>query len=512
MNVPEGLELALATWANGRRAGLDHGAACARATREVLEAGLTRWQALAVGGALARARPVRVEEATAVGPTLQRVSVSSRTACWGVDAGEELPIWDGSGRRRRGAFDTPRDLAREVVEAALQASSRGSASGLDPACGTGAFLLALDEAGVGEIIGVDSDPVALAVARQLVPRARLVQADSFTAELPCADVVVGNPPFVPPERQDKALRRQLVARFPWLVGRFDLAVPFAELAVQSTLPGGGLGLVVPASLLVQPYGLTWRRRWIETHGLRHLRGPLAFPGASVQVALLALTEGAGPSNVPGGLSAQAVMSLPASPFDPKVQPSDLALVQAIRTASLPLGSLAKVDTGLVVHGPMGGKDRLLRDKEEPGTVPYVDARDLFRGKTRWLHYRPNEMHRPKSPALFAPAKLLVQRLRGGGPVKGRVDREGRFAGHTLLVAVPREDCPIDPERLLSVVCSPVAQAVTRVERGPRLDLYPEDLRSLPVPLRWLQNQDLPLHEAWGLGPAQADQLVRLAAF
>jgi hypothetical protein len=46
-----------------------------------------------------------------------------------------------------------------------------------------------------------------------------------------------------------------------------------------------------------------------------------------------------------------------------------------------------------------------------------------------------------------------------------------------------------------------------MERGSRLDLYPKDVRSIPVPQAWLTEPDIGLVEAWGLNPAQADRLM-----
>jgi len=508
----QGLRHALRIWRTGRELRLDHARCCARVASDLLAQGLDRWQVLALSGALARARPMLCEEPTALGRRLRRVRPGNRQAVFRAAAGEVVPVWDGGGRKRRGAFDTPPELAGEVVRLALGAAEGPVGLGMDPACGTGAFLLALDQAGVDRIVGIDPDPVALAVAAVLVPRAHLVRASVFEADLVPADVVVGNPPFVSPERQDKALRRALAGRFPWLRGRFDLAVPFSELAMGALRPGGGLGLVLPAAMMVQPYGESWRRRWLEAHRVRSLGVPSDFPGVSVRVVALSATRGGGPGAMAGGLPVSDVLSLPAAPLDARVTAGDLALVQRVRAESVPLGELCHVDTGLVAHGPLGGKARLLRDAPEPGAVPFVDARDLFQGRSRWLAYRAQEMHRPKSPALFEGPKLLVQRLRGGGPVRALVDRSGVYAGHTLLVARPHPCCPVSPERLLEVVQDPVAQAVNRVERGPRLDLYPQDLRGLPVPRRWLRGEPAGLHAAWGLDAAQASTLARLASF
>ena len=73
------------------------------------------------------------------------------------------------------------------------------------------------------------------------------------------ELVVGNPPYVPPERQGKDQRVRLRLRFPWLRGRFDLAVPFAAVAASRVRPGGALRLVLPSAALSQPYGTPLRR-------------------------------------------------------------------------------------------------------------------------------------------------------------------------------------------------------------------------------------------------------------
>ena len=57
------------------------------------------------------------------------------------------------------------------------------------------------------------------------PDATVIVGDGFDRRDP-VDVVVGNPPFVPPERQRDGLRRTLRERYVWLDRRFDLAVPF----------------------------------------------------------------------------------------------------------------------------------------------------------------------------------------------------------------------------------------------------------------------------------------------
>jgi hypothetical protein len=405
---------------------------------------------------------------------------------------------DRPGRKRRGAFDTPRDLARDVVQAALQAAERPPVTALDPACGTGAFLVALTEAGLPTICGTDLDPRALAVAQVAAPGAHLAQQDGMAAG-DRMDIVVGNPPFVSPEHQDKAARAALRERFPWLGRRFDLAVPFAAAAMERVRPGGGLALVLPASVLVEPYGEGLRRRWLTGHTITALGPHRPFPGAAVNVAVVGLRAHGAPAPLPGGPTPDEVLSLPAAPLDASLQPGDSQLVADVRARSFALGDWCEVDTGVVSHGPLGGKARLLHDGPGPGRVPYVDSRDLQTGRRQWLRYAPEEMHRPKRPALFTGPKILVQRLRGRGPVRAWIDRDGLYAGHTLTVVRPLNDT-VPLEEILALLTSPLVDGLVRIERGDRLDLYPVDVRSLPVPIAWRTDPGVPLATAWGLSP------------
>ena len=463
------------------------------------------WEIVQQAGQLARCQMVAASQDLGLTCTLAVRPVDHPATISVVPKGAPYPAHDRTGRRKRGAYDTPTDMARATVTAALQANTRTPHMAIDPACGTGAFLVALAEQVQCRIMGVELDPVAAAVARIAVPRAEVIVGDGFTTDYE-ADILVGNPPFVPPERQDKKLRDHLRATMPWLKGRFDLSVPFAAAAVERVRKGGGIAMILPAPLMVQPYATPLRRAWLEQHAITHL-SPSPFPGAQVGIVCIAMTADAGPAPFPNhGLSPQDLGTLEAVPFHPALQPGDPTLVGMVRAASIPLGEIATVDTGVVSHGSLGGKDALLHATPTPDRVPYVDAIDLAENRTRWLDYQPEHMHRAKSPALFESPKVLVQRLRGRGPIRAWVDHSGLYAGHTLTVVRP-DDATLSPEQLHTLITHPMVDGLLRMERGPRLDLYPKDVRSIPIPQAWLTHPEIGLTEAWGLDRAQADRLI-----
>ncbi|MFN8079571.1 MAG: N-6 DNA methylase [Kineosporiaceae bacterium] len=113
-------------------------------------------------------------------------------------------------RRRRGSFATPPHLAAELARRALPGPV---ASVVDPACGTGALLLAALErlvahgvpagAAVSRLAGADADPVAVALCRAALP-ARARQLASLHPEVAphpigparicCGDALLGPVP------------------------------------------------------------------------------------------------------------------------------------------------------------------------------------------------------------------------------------------------------------------------------------------------------------------------------
>jgi hypothetical protein len=468
------------------------------------------WEVVRAGGLLARCTVAVAAERTGIRGDLGLCKPHSQHAVAIVEAGAPYPVIDRTRRRRMGAFDTGPVMARDLVQRAVCAWDKSPESGLDPACGSGAFLLAMSEQGVKTIFGTDQDPLALEVARVAVPQAHLEIADALDEGFP-VDLVCGNPPFIPPERQPEAVRAKARRRFPWLSGRFDLVVPFAASAAERCRVGGRVALIVPASMLTQPYGVGLRREWLQSHRVLSLTPPEDFPGASVKVTSFIMERGGGPAPWPcEDLSAADLLGLENAPWHTAVRRADLALVRRIRDRSCALGEHCLVDTGVVAHLPGGSKKHLLEDEPRHGLVPYADAREFFSGERRWLDYRPEAMHRAKRPSMFEEPKIVIQRLRGKRPIRAEVDRTGTYLGHTCTIVQPHSEEAPSLERLTELVCSPVVDAVTRVERGGRLDLYPKDVAAFPLPLAWLEDASITLEAAFDLLPGEVSRLEEIA--
>ncbi len=164
-------------------------------------------------------------------------------------------------RRALGAHYTPPDVAAELVAWAIDGWDGAAARpwrALDPACGAGAFLLAVREvAPDAGLVGLDVDPTAVEACRAAVPGAVVHVADGLSPEPEGPgrfDLVVGNPPFLGQlaraTARAAAARQRLRDRFGAVAtGYVDTAALFLLAALDAVRPGGRIVLIQPDSVL-----------------------------------------------------------------------------------------------------------------------------------------------------------------------------------------------------------------------------------------------------------------------
>ncbi|NNN10152.1 MAG: N-6 DNA methylase [Acidimicrobiaceae bacterium] len=149
-----------------------------------------------------------------------------------------------------GQFRTPRHLIRFVAEAV---APKDDDLVLDPACGTGGFLIAAAELAKNNrllrLVGEEIDPTISKLARTNVllhglENATISTSDSLSGEGVLADVILANPPFagtVAAGRSD---------RFTVRTNKTELL--FLELMMDRLAQGGRAGVVVPWGVLTSP--------------------------------------------------------------------------------------------------------------------------------------------------------------------------------------------------------------------------------------------------------------------
>lgn len=262
------VEIALRAYLRAAAQGADHARAAVFAVEAV--AG-EPWEAAAVATLLRGARQRRALDDLGLTAALRERAVRGVGVVAAVPRGAPYPSPVAGA-----PWEPSRDFAMRVADAARSVARRRVRRACDLACGVGGFLLAMEAWGVTELVGVGDDPLALSLARVVVPRATLV-----TGTLEEFDVVL--------------------ARGRALAG-----------AVERVAVGGGMGAVVPERALVDARHAPLRRSWVSRHAVRGLTGPERPNGAVEPFWVLAIESGGGPAPVLGKPAAEVL----ATPYVP----------------------------------------------------------------------------------------------------------------------------------------------------------------------------------------------------
>jgi adenine-specific DNA-methyltransferase len=213
---------------------------------------------------------------------------------------------------------TPVALARALVQRALDTygdlRSVASLDILDPACGSGVFLIqAILELvnrgfrGEVKVRGYDLSPLSCtmarfclehscqdAVASGLKARYSIEAADALGEDWRQPDLVLMNPPFIHLDRmagKELEVVRSILGGLDR--GRSDKAMAFTWKAFQSVKAGGVVATVLPAPLLETSAGEVWRKRLADESRLALLgcfRGYGYFKGTKVEPAFIVLMK------------------------------------------------------------------------------------------------------------------------------------------------------------------------------------------------------------------------------
>jgi hypothetical protein len=490
-------------------------------------------------------------------PTATPCAAGASTAAPDVDLAAALEAATSPRQRRsRGLHITPAWLADRLVGLVVDEVGERPAS-CDPACGGGAFLLAvaraLHERGVPReqvveemLWGADIDPVGLAAAEAALaiwsggavpPPGRLVLGDPLLAgadlwpDRPPVgfDLVVGNPPFQ--NQLGKATARAAEARrdlrrvFGNAVRAYtDTAWLFLLLGCRLTRPGGRVVMVQPDSLAAARDAaavreavdaLAWLEHlWVDDHQvfeaavrvcapvLRRNDGPGSRPGAAAPAEpgrwhdLLADATGIPPLRVSArGTLAERAATV-AGFRDEYYGLADLVRDAARGDQAEAGEGRALVTVGSIDWGRLAWGRRPVRFAKQRWEAPVVD---LARLEAQGTPAARRWVARTAVPKLLVATQTRV--------VEAAVDERGEWVPSVpVIVVVPHR--PEDLWLLAAAVLSPAA-SVWLSRRSPgvalargALKVAARDLADLPLPA------DTP---AWDAAAAALRSFVRASA-
>lgn len=410
-------------------------------------------------------------------------------------------------RRARGAFYTPPELVEWVLDRALVPA--GSTTGmrvLDPACGTGHFLVAAARrlGDVRAVHGSDLDPEAVAIARQrlqaedpTVPAAeietRVVVADGLTAWAgERFDAVVGNPPFLGQLKSRTAGQRGGLGAYT------DTSAAFLHRALGLVGADGVVALVQPLSVLGARDAGPVRAAVADAGALTDLwvTDRPVFRGTSVLVCVPVVRVGArgGPGPAEWGRLAAPSFGIPVAGFEAgEGTLGDLASCTAdfrdqyyglVPHVSDGGPGVPLVTSGLIEPASCEWGRRPTRFARRQYDAPVVDVDAVRRGPlAAWVDAR------------LVPKVLVAGQ---GRVVEAVVDEKGEWLPSVPVLTVVPHD-PADLWRVLAVLLAPpvVADAAARyVGTGltpGSIKISAQQLAALPLPAdddAWLAGASL----------------------
>ncbi len=194
-------------------------------------------------------------------------------------------------RKSKGQYFTPKPIREELLCRLPKKMTNPKV--LDPACGTGEFLISANERfRNARLYGWDIDRKLIEISKKLAPHADFKVTDALKEEARGSyDIVIGNPPYY--EFSPDGRTRE---RFGDIInGRTNIFSLFIKLGLELLKEGGYLAYVVPPSMNNGAYFFKVRKYIIENSNIEYLKilnDTSLFNKALQMTMLLVLKKGA----------------------------------------------------------------------------------------------------------------------------------------------------------------------------------------------------------------------------
>jgi len=170
-------------------------------------------------------------------------------------------------RKKLGQYFTPRMIREALIN--LLPKNIKQPKVLDPACGTGEFLLTARDYFKKPILeGWEIDKKLTKIAKKLIPEAKILNHDSLKYKTKEKfDFIIGNPPYFEfqPDKEIKNLYAEVIG------GRVNIFSMFIKLGIDYLKEGGYLAFVIPPSMNNGAYFANLRKYIIKNTNVENIK-------------------------------------------------------------------------------------------------------------------------------------------------------------------------------------------------------------------------------------------------
>ncbi len=387
-------------------------------------------------------------------------------------------------KSRSGSYFTPPETARELIAGMPEEGTL-----LDPACGSGQFLLAAAAAGrpFDRLLGIEIDPAAAFAARlnlllafPEIDRPPLIRTrDALTPHPFRGDHLVANPPW----------GRMTEAAGAGNGRSRELAGCFLAAAERLAAPGGTAAMLIPESLLTVHRHRQLREFMAGHFTMKEIRSiGRRFPGVFTNVILLRFEnrpprkddrtlwidpQGRERRFDPARLSGESWLAAGEEP------PTAAILEKIHHFPHLTLAGRAEWALGIVT----GDNRRLLKTPGTPGCEPVYRGCDILPGRLapprNALRFRPEEFQQTAPERFYrAPEKLIYRFI--GRKLVFACDRTGALTLNSAnLLLIPPD---VYPMKTAGAIFSSTLYNFLFQKKFHALKILRRDLEQLPLPL------------------------------
>jgi hypothetical protein len=285
------------------------------------------------------------------------------------------------------------------------------------------------------------------------------------------DVTIGNPPYVFGGNYgiEQNYKGYFKKHFFSGSGKINLFTLFIEKSTNILRDGGLLSFIIPNTLLrVTSYGEI-REFMLKQTAIKKITdmGVGVFSGATTSSVIIVLEKSKktveniieirmGIDDNPQ-MTSQSNFLSDGYVLNIKATSQDTQLLNKLNIASVNLGELCEeLIFGVVITK---NRDDVVSDKPVKGYKPFLEGKDisryLIRPTEKYLLYKPELLHRPRTPRIFeAREKILIQRITGGSrPLNAAYDNQQHYNKESINNIILKDDIQYSVKYILGLINS-----------------------------------------------------------